>query len=430
ALSATEARGKILGYMVTFEALDQRGPRAGAHLPATYSSYARVVPRRGYKITVSAENSRGRSPPASILAHLSTRALPPPQQVSAAATRNGSILVSWKAPEEWTASISGYVVEWAETPRTMHPPLPAWVKLPASKLSTVIAEHIQANMCYQISIFVLYQDRAGQAASVSGYSSTAAPSAGPQMYPTQQANGILVSRDTIPAQQQGDCITGYQQKKDKEDALEAYGAGNWMTPVLTCSFFIFSACICSMPPARKVLHSLFSALVPQWQGKAIPDPANATWAKNYLATKAELCLPSSLFLHSSEEPEITKVEETLVKPSPLGSAGSGAWRLASSSGEPGYQALPSAADGEEQQLHHLYKKMGTEGMEPTQPEYIANPITDTGYLPPLTDTTENHLEPECDPLSVFPTTFLAPVLSRGGNLTLDAVRINHSSFTR
>lgn len=67
ALSNSEARGRILRYAVTFEALDRRNPPAGeAHL-TTQTSYARVTPRVGYKITVTAENSRGRSPPASVV---------------------------------------------------------------------------------------------------------------------------------------------------------------------------------------------------------------------------------------------------------------------------------------------------------------------------------------------------------------------------
>lgn len=40
--------------------------------------------------------------------------------------------------------------------------------------------------------------------------------------------------------------------KDECCVFRISGAGDWMTVVLTCSFFIFSACICSVPPARKV----------------------------------------------------------------------------------------------------------------------------------------------------------------------------------
>lgn len=66
-MSNSEARGRILGYAVTFEALERRNaPAGGAHL-TTHTSYARVTPRVGYKITVTAENSRGRSPPASVV---------------------------------------------------------------------------------------------------------------------------------------------------------------------------------------------------------------------------------------------------------------------------------------------------------------------------------------------------------------------------
>lgn len=165
--------------------------------------------------------------------------------------------------------------------------------------------------------------------------------------------------------------------------------------------------------------------------------------------QAELSLPSSGFLHSTgsfEEPETTEVEETFVKTDPLalrdkllfGSVGNGDWALERGSGqeEPEYKALPGTADGEvyEQQLPDLYKRIAVEVTEQTQTvsEYIANPITDTAtvYLPPVAGTTEDHPELECDPLSVFPTTFLTPVLSYKGTLTLDTVKINCSSFTR
>ncbi|XP_064311848.1 interleukin-12 receptor subunit beta-2 [Phalacrocorax carbo] len=493
ALSKSEAGGRILRYTVTFKALDQRRPPAGEAHVTTQTSYTRVMPRVAYKITVTAENSRGRSPPASIVTNLGIQDLPPPQKVSALALGNNSILISWEPPVRSTACISGYVVEWADTQgNTRLEPHPAWVKLPASNLSTVIAENIKDNVCYQISVFALYQDRAGQVASVRGHSGAKAPLAGPQMYTTPRANSILVSWEEIPAHEQMGCITGYHiylQKKDREEAPDIYAtsnvtaqrslyvtnlqpgehyalwmtaltaagegpwgntelvylesAGDWMTVVLTCSFFIFSACICSMPPARKVLHSLLSALMPQWQSKAIPDPANATWAKNYMSTKAELSFPSTLFLHSTssfEEPKTTEVEEAFVNAdtlalkdklvfSSIGSRGNDDWHE-----EPEYKPLPSTAEVYEQQLPDLYKRIVVEVTEHTQTisEYITNPITNkaTAYLPLVTGTTEDHPELECNPLPIFPTTFLTPALSYEGNLTLDTVRINCSSFTR
>ncbi|XP_010116937.1 PREDICTED: interleukin-12 receptor subunit beta-2-like, partial [Chlamydotis macqueenii] len=67
ALSNLEAGGRILRYAVAFEALDPRSAAAGGAELTTQTSYARVTPRAGYKITVSAENARGSSPPASVV---------------------------------------------------------------------------------------------------------------------------------------------------------------------------------------------------------------------------------------------------------------------------------------------------------------------------------------------------------------------------
>lgn len=168
--------------------------------------------------------------------------------------------------------------------------------------------------------------------------------------------------------------------------------------------------------------------------------------------QTELSLPSSLFLHSAssfEEPETMEVEEAFVGTEPLalqgkhlfssiGSTGNNGWPPESGLGheEPEYEPLPSTADGEvyEQQLPDLYKRIVVEVTEHTQTisEYIANSVTDkaAAYLPPGTDTTNYHPELECNLLSVFPATFLTPIISYEGNLTLDKVKINRSSFTR
>ncbi|KAJ7424873.1 interleukin 12 receptor subunit beta 2 [Willisornis vidua] len=483
ALSKSEAGGRILGYTVTFEALEQQNPPTESH-HTTQTSYSRLTPRRGYRITVTAQNSRGRSPPASTLTHLGIQDLPPPQQVSAVAMGNSSILVSWRPPLRSAVPVSGYVVEWAETPRNPHlEPQHTWAKLPPSNLSAVIAEHIKDHTCYQIHVFALYQGRAGQAASIRGYSSAQAPSAGPQVFPTPRGSGVLVSWEEIPAAQRGGCITGYRvylRSEGSQRRPQAYAvpagpgpgslflpdlrpgllyelwvtgstaagegprgssarlrlpaAEGWMTLVLTCSFFIFSACVCSLPPARKMFLSLLSALLPQWQSKAIPDPANATWAKSFMATKGELSSPSSLFLPSTvgfEEPEPTPVEDALVPPEP---SGLGDKLLVGSAGSGGHgdwaPESPGPEPGDEQQLPELYQRLVVEAMELPQPEpgYISSP--GPAELPPGTEPAGERPELQCHPLSLFPATFVPPALCCKGNLTLDRVKLSCSSSPR
>ncbi|XP_041886892.1 interleukin-12 receptor subunit beta-2 isoform X2 [Corvus kubaryi] len=478
ALSKPEAGGRILGYTVTLEALDHGKLPAQSH-QTTQTSFSRVTPRVGHRITVSAHNSRGSSPPVAILARPGSQDLPPPQRVSAVALGNSSILVSWSPPLGSAVSVGGYVVEWEEPwrePRLR--PQHSWVKLPPSHLSTVLAEHIRDNVCYQIHVSALYQDRAGQAASVRGNSTAQAPSAGPQMLTTPWASGILVSWEEIPAPQQRGCITGYHiylQRRDRQGQPEVHAvpagkapcslhipdlepgehhdlwmtavtaagegprgnsdsvclesAGGWVTLVLICSFcsfFILSACVCSVPPVRKVFQALFSLLLPQWQSKAIPDPANATWARSLTATKAELSAPSSPFLPSGfEEPETTPVEETFAHPEP---PVPGDKLLVGSAGSRGHGDWAQESSGEEQQLPELYQRLVAEAMEPPEPvsEYISNP--GTSALSPEPDTAPDPPEPDCSPLSVFPTTFLTPALCCEGNLTLDRVKLNCSSF--
>ncbi|XP_030311612.1 interleukin-12 receptor subunit beta-2 [Calypte anna] len=379
ALSKWEAGGHNLSYRVTFEALGQQTPPAESQL-TTQSSCTRLLPSLPYRITLTAENSRGRSPPTSILTEPGTQVLPPPQQVSAVPQGSSSILVSWRAPSPAPVPITGYVVEWAGTQRSPEPA--AWVKVPAPNLSTLLAENIQENLCYEIRVSALYQDRAGQVASVWGHSGAEAPSAGFQMYSTPEATSILTSWDEIPAQLQRGCTPGHQvqlQRKGWEEAPDVPSAGDWVTLVLTCSFFILAACTCSVPPARKGFQSLLSALLPQ--SGAIPDPSNAAWAKDFLALKAELRWPSTPFLHNTsifEEPQTTPVEENFMKTKALVMEGSNGRRdkwLGQE--ELGYKVVPGSGQGEEGDEQHLpYKQLGGTGPTQNVSEYIANPMAE------------------------------------------------------
>ncbi|XP_039567479.1 interleukin-12 receptor subunit beta-2 isoform X2 [Passer montanus] len=465
ALSRSEAGGTILGYTVTLEALEQGKLRAQSHW-TTQTSFSRVTPRVAHRVTVTAHNARGSSAPVPILTHLSPD-LPPPQRVSAVGLGNSSILVSWSPPARAAVPVGGYLLEWAEPWREpRRQPQHRWLKLPPSHLATVIAEHIRDNVCYQIHVSALYQDRAGRAASVRGNSTAQAPSAGPQMFTTPTASGVLVSWEEIPAPQQRGCITAYHiylHRKDGQgqpqvhavpagkaprslhlaplepgephelwmtaataagegprgnsDSVCLDSAGGWLTLVLVCSFFVLSACLCSVPPARRVFQGLLSLLLPQWQSKAIPDPANATWAKSLAAAKAELSAPSSPFLPGAfEEPETSPVEETSApreppKPRDKPAVGSGDWA----------QESPE----EQQPLPELYRRLLVEAMEPPEPvaEYISSPGS-PGPEP------EPAPEPEPSPISVFPSAFLPPVLGCQGNLTLDRVKLSGSSFPR
>lgn len=70
ALSKSEAKGRIRQYTVTFEALNRGGSKPEV---TTQTSYTRTTAKMDYKITVTADNSRGSSPPAVITTDLGIR---------------------------------------------------------------------------------------------------------------------------------------------------------------------------------------------------------------------------------------------------------------------------------------------------------------------------------------------------------------------
>uniref|UniRef100_A0A8C4W1A7 Interleukin 12 receptor subunit beta 2 n=1 Tax=Gopherus evgoodei TaxID=1825980 RepID=A0A8C4W1A7_9SAUR len=480
-MSKSEARGKILHYTLTFQALNQKSPRTTDVNITTQTHFTRILPKVDYNIMVYAHNSKGNSSPTSIITDLSILG----KHLYCLSYKKYRIFVIWAPPSE-SAAFNGYIMEWAKT--CSPEPHLNWIKFPASNLSTIISGNCTVKKWILLPIRkfckILY---------------FAAPSAGPQVYTAVKGDGVWVSWEEIPGHQQMGCIISYNiylQKKNSEEVIHKETSRNsfliknlqhgvnyvlWMTastmagesPMGNEELFeaITFAGIsnhdfkCQHVPFVCRLCSLLSVLVPQWYRKAIPDPANSTWAKKYSSVENELNLDSNQFLSyfsSFEEPETIEVEEVFIKREPVAfkdipifnniknSEGHG-WQTIENSFEKQesteknseYKLLaPSTPDdGDNYKCHlpYLYKKVVLEETEQIQTvsKYLTNPLTDmtVNYLPsnilsPITDTNEESNEFECKSFSIFPTTsLLMPMFSCGGKLTLDAVKIDCNSFT-
>ncbi|TFK01034.1 pleckstrin homology-like domain family B member 2 [Platysternon megacephalum] len=423
-MSKSEARGKILHYTLTFQALNQKSPRTTDVNITTQTHFTRVLPKVDYNIMVYAHNSKGNSSPTSIITDLSILDLPPPQSISVTPMGNNSIFVIWAPPIE-SAAFNGYIVEWAKT--CSPEPHLNWIKFPASNLSTIIS--------------VIHKETSSNSFLIKNLQ--------------RGVNYVLWMTASTMA---GESPMG------NEELVYLESASEWMIVSAACIVFGISACICFVQSVQKALCSLLSVLVPQWYRKAIPDPANSTWAKKYSSVENELNLDSSQFLSyfsSFEEPETIEVEEVFIKREPVAfkdipifnnieNSECHDWQIENSfekqeSTEKNSEYKPLAPstpdDGDNYKCHlpYLYKKVVLEETEQIQTvsEYLTNPLTDmtVNYLPsnilsPIMDTNEESNEFECKSFSIFPTTsLLMPMFSCGGKLTLDAVKIDCNSFT-
>ncbi|XP_062990477.1 interleukin-12 receptor subunit beta-2 [Elgaria multicarinata webbii] len=500
------SRRKSHNYSVTFFALNQKHHRAVETDSTTHTILSRVTPKTDYNITVHSYNSRGISSPIYITTKLGITDLPPPSHLSAASMKNGSIVIAWKAPLAPSPFINGYVVEWVELHQGHH--LKTWLKVPASNFTVIIA-NLKPNVCYSISAFALYQSRAGKAAATVENVSAKAPLTGPHINATVRGEHILVSWEEIPGNQQVGCIVGYkiylqnqyftnvplkvydisttdpqpfpiesiqpgnayaiwmtasttagESPKGNEEAIYIQNAPDWGSIVI-CIIVGLSASVCCVPFARQKIVSFLSVLLFGWYGKAVPDPANSSWAKEFTSIKDDPNLYSTQNIsnpNSFEEPETLQIEEVFVKrqhpafeDGPLlknTEKGESHNCLTTSSLQkenPTVKYLdyePSITstlvDTNKQQFLPLYRKIAAE--EPHQgqvfSEYLANPFVDAtvDYLTTITPTVMNtdgdSSETELSSLSVFPrTSFLPQTVPFGGKLTLDAVRMDCKSFT-
>ncbi|XP_026521502.1 interleukin-12 receptor subunit beta-2 [Notechis scutatus] len=497
-------------YQVIFLNLNQMPPRTAEMSVTTHTVFSHISLKADYNITLNSKNSRGISPSVYITTKLGISELLPPNRVSATSMDNERIIVKWEEPSAPSSSINGYIVEWVEIPQDYHRnPSPTWFKIPVSNC-TVIKENLKPNICYHISVFALYQDRAGKAATTTENTSAkgkniwfkylisfVAPLTGPQIVNVTMEDGsILVSWRDVPEHQRMGCIINYKIYLQKQFSsvppdvheiskpapqpfyiknIEAGGsyviwmtastnagespkgneeliyiktggfihASHWVPIVANFLIIGLSVFLCYIPAVRQKIFSPFSALVFGWY----PDPANSTWAKEFTSTKDESRSNSTEFLSQpvrSEDPETLQIKEVLIERHGFAFMDGHIYKntkteaLSMRTNNCNSLTTNITDSTGNYQLPSLYKKLLPEDPNESQifSECLVNPLENAtvDYLPTTTPaimtSEEDSFGSELSSLPIFPiTSFRRNSGFLGGKLTLDAIKMDCSSFT-
>uniref|UniRef100_W5MJL6 Interleukin 12 receptor subunit beta 2 n=1 Tax=Lepisosteus oculatus TaxID=7918 RepID=W5MJL6_LEPOC len=499
-LTRYEARGVVLGYEVLVE--DQVEKKL-SEVYITNSSYSKPVFCSHCTVTVSALNSKGSSPPATIsipiLSDLSS--FPSPRNVTCLPHSNHSIMISWEPPLDSPVPLHSYIVEWSQAYKDTKLSL-TWKRLSHHQLSTVISENVQPCVCYKGAVYALYDQGLGKAGFVNAYSWQSVPSQGPKLNVRQWDNkSLTVYWKEVSEQDKRGClksynlylenIQGHLQKygpidpthrsytiSDLQPAASYYlwmtastdtGEGRkgekytfttypereddqllviWPTTVLV-SFLVwlFLVFLCRVSVQRRPSPCCF-CIIPG----NVPDPANSKWAKEYAAVKGHMKLVYELYNNSTssnEEPNTIEIEE--IPEDSLNVSRTVSERNILPSGEPKEQQSQERDSGQtscppcQSQGLGTYKgqftcpyikSLSQESEFSTKTQISCSTDTTGDYIPSnvlLSGTSEedsnDFMEDELMEFSsCHNSPFLEPMITFGGKLTLDAVKIDCSSF--
>ncbi|XP_069498044.1 interleukin-12 receptor subunit beta-2 [Ambystoma mexicanum] len=224
----------------------------------------------------------------------------------------------------------------------------------------------------------------------------------------------------------------------------------------TLLFAIGCLCVCFLQAARQRILWVLHVILPQSCSRPVPDPANSSWAKEYKSVKDKMRLLSnqlSIASSSCEEPETIEVEEIFTDEE------SGAFRdafnpcigmcdsLAAQTPDRRFQKWtsndmprehePSATGTRDDgsiykcQIPCCYKSVVAEHDFPDDSISTSVGMTvsylPTNVLPDGISCPEDNSDTDQCPFLV--NTFSTPFFSFDGKLTLDAVKIDCSSFT-
>ncbi|XP_077390450.1 interleukin-12 receptor subunit beta-2-like [Festucalex cinctus] len=338
-MTVAHARGRIVAYLVAVH--NSQSALVFSSNFSANATGASVAFCAECRVTVSALNSKGRSPPAKIAGY---RAVASAQLDVKVKTHKHDVALWWNQSER----AASHVVEWY--PEGLKLQELHWLRLGAEDRHAVITG-LNASECYEGALYVLYSDGSMTTRTFRLLNtSQSVPEIGPSVQQDMDASGVTLTWAELPRAQRGGCITQYTvYVEDGNGRLQQYslqatertfvvedlppGAHSlWMTAwnsrgespasgnfkiiihaaeeipmrllvlcLLLSVAVVLLLCLCQIAPVKRRVRLLF-----QYFMQVVPDPANSKWAKECTQEKGQMKLQAQ---HSDAVPT---VEEELI----------------------------------------------------------------------------------------------------------------------
>ncbi|MGH0164260.1 UNVERIFIED_CONTAM: hypothetical protein FKN15_053175, partial [Acipenser sinensis] len=414
---------------------------------------------------------------------------PAPGNVTCMRHSNDSIVVKWRPPVNTALALRGYVVEWSPTQDKLDL---GWTRLPHDKLSTVISAmkpyacyKVTVNALYDEGV-----GKAGFVhAYIKQLAPTEGPT---PSIKHKSSTMVTVHWQQVPVEHRKGCISSYSiylkslnsahlLVHGPIDALHTNYTINGLKPGATYQAWMTASTAAGEGPKREFeftvtpeaaslltslslvfrMTLLCSRFTPQWYTGHVPDPANCKWAQEYAAvkwiptqratiisciyslklTQGQMKLVYDLHpsdsLSSCDEPDTLEVEEVSEEsdsaPEDLVSDnGTGAPTEEKQAGKP--TMLPWCRPEDlaiyKHQLPCAYiQSVSQESDTSVQTPESCNTEITVDYIPSNVLHMGSSEEETCDFFDDFAPSFPRSLFSKPeGTLTLDAVKINCSSF--
>ncbi|XP_076870906.1 interleukin-12 receptor subunit beta-2 [Brachyhypopomus gauderio] len=464
-LSQSEARGDILSYSVS---VVDKWEAVNIRTNITPPKRSHSVPCSLCNVSISAINSKGQSPPRVIqLQPMSLLQV----EVSYVRVSNHSVALSWPATVN---TVTEYLVEWYPVGRKQQL---QWIRV-KQQLNTVNITGLKPARCYKGAVVYLHSSGAGKAV-FSGISTwQSVPQHGPDCFPSVTSENVQVKWHEVPVEKRGGCLKKYTiYLGDVKGQIQSYSVLHpqthftisgltpgqryklWVSAwteagegpkgsevlfitkdsqsllaeaslflVLSVGFAFFLTCLillcaCQFSSVHRRLSRCCHCLMPS----IVPDPANSKWAKECASEKGE----NKLQLHlsdssvSEEEPDTIEVQEVPQEKLLQG------------------ETLPATGDLnlQEQELcaspaPHQSNIISSYLKSYSQESSFSNTTRSTDITVDYISTHEvmsedDDNDEEVEAMGFFPcpqSPFLEPLISFGGKLRLDAVKIDCSDF--